>query len=430
MEVIINDVAQYEKQIEVKVPYQNLQAKIDEAYNKYKKSIQLEGFRRGKVPLHLIKKVFGTKIEREVAENSISDFLKQAIEENKVKFHNLQKIESVDFNKNDGLKFDAIVRVEPEVELVKYKGLKLEKESYQITDDDINVYLENLRERHTTLENVEGEAKEDNFIVADLQKTDQAGHPMIGDKYENRYFQLSGENVDNRIAKQLIGVKAGDIRQITVQADNDNRAENEFYSVSVKEVKKKILPTLDDEFAKDLGDFENLAALKEKVRDNLEKQTQAIDKQKYYHAVMDQIIKNNPVDLPDFMIEDFLTTLVENAKSKNQNNDVDENALKERYRADAIWNLKWRLLRDKISETEKIEVKNEEISAEIEKLISEAGTNGAKVRAYYKEEHNRDQVWRELIDHKIVDYITANGKVKEKTVTYQDEKKKQELITQ
>jgi trigger factor len=427
LEVNITDHTEYEKQIEVNVPYEDLKPKIEDSYNKYKKTIQLEGFRKGKVPMSLIKKVFGAKIEKEVAENSVSDYLQDIIEEHKIKFHNLEKVESLEFNREEGLKFKAIVKVEPEIELKKYKGLSVEKEIYEVTDDDINLSLENLRERHATMNNFDEEAKEGHYIVADLQKTDGAGHPLIGEKYENRYFQIGGENVDDTITNQLMGAKAGDKRQITLPSSENEESKEEFYSVDVKEVKEKIIPELDDDFAKDVGDYENLDQLKEMIRDNIKKQSQAGDKQKFHNELIDQIIKNNPIDLPDFMIEDFLNSFVKNIKNERQEN-VDEKELQERYRADAVWNLKWMHIRDKISEIEEIKMEDSDVDDHIENLVKNAGDEAIKVRKFYRDKKNRERVTRELFDQKVVDFITENSKIKEKTVNYETLKKAQELI--
>jgi len=427
LEVNITDYAEYEKQIEVTVPYDDLTPKFDESYKKYKKSIQLEGFRKGKVPLGLIKKVFGSKIEQEVAENSVSDYLQQVIEEHKIKFHNVEKIESLEFNKEAGLKFTAIVKVEPEITLKKYKGLTIEKEIYEVTDDDINLSLDELREKHATMSNIDGEAKEGHFIIADLQKTDGAGHPLIGERYENQYIQISGENADDNFSNQLLGVKAGESRQITIPTPDNEETKEEFYQFDVKEIKEKILPELDDEFAKDLGDHENLDQLKEMVRNNIEKQKQAEDKQKFHNELIDQVIKSNDFDLPDFLIEDFLDNFAKNIK-KDSKKDVDEKELKEHYRADAIWNLRWMAIRDKISEVEEIKIDDSEVENHIENLVKNAGDNAVNVRKFYRDKKNRERMIGELFDKKVVDLIAENSKIKEKTVNFKKLKKAQDLI--
>lgn len=429
MKVNIIDQSGFEKNIEIKVPYNDLIPKFDELYKKYKKSIQLEGFRKGKVPLDLMKKVYGTKIELEAAENSISDYLQEAIDNNKIKFHELVKMESFVFNKKDGLSFSARIRIEPDIELKKYKGLKVEKEIYQVTDDDLNMALENFRERNATMETVEGEAQEGHFIVADLQKTDANAHPMIGEKYENRYFQLGASGVDDKVAAQLTGVKVGETRQVRFTQKKDESAEEteEFYAISVKEIKEKKLPEMDDAFAKDVGNYESLEVLKQKLRENIEQQASMNDKQKFYTAVMDQAVKNNPIEFPAFMVDDYLNALIKNMKA-DERNKIDENEIREKYKADAIWNLKWIAIKEKIAETENITLDDSAVGEYIENMVQNAGANAATIRREYRDKKRQEQISRELLEIRVIDFLVEHAKISEKKVTFQDLKNRKEIV--
>ncbi|MCU0645098.1 MAG: hypothetical protein MUC94_12655 [bacterium] len=183
MEVNIAEQGKWERIVEVTVPNEELVPKFNETYATYKKSLQLEGFRKGKVPVDLIKKLFGTKIEKEVAEKSIPDFLEEVVKQHRVK--------------EAGLSFKAIIKIEPEVILDKYKDLKIEREIYQISDEDLNEAIDHLREQHATMTTIDGEAQRGHYIVADIQQVDLSGVPLVGNKYENRYFQLGGEQASS-----------------------------------------------------------------------------------------------------------------------------------------------------------------------------------------------------------------------------------------
>ena len=428
MDVKVTDHAQWEKNIEVKVTYEELTPKFDEAYKKYKKSIQLEGFRKGKVPLGLIKKVFGAQIENEVAEDSISEYLQEAINQNKIRFHDLVKIDKFEYNREDGLSFSAIIRVEPDIELTQYKGLEVEKKVYKITDDDLNDALENLREQHATMSNVEGEAQEGHFIVADLQKTDETGHPLIGERYENQYLRLEPSSLEEGIISQLVGIKSGEKRQISIATPQEagETPQDAYYSVTVKEIKEKKLPELDDEFAKDIGNYENLDLLKEDLQRRLEDQVKSSDEQQFKNTLMDAVVKANPIDLPEFMIESYLNALIKNVRNNNKQ-EIDEEEIREKYRADAVWNLKWMLIRDKIAELENIKVDDKEIDEYVEKLAQDAGENAPQIRKRYRDQRNREKLVFDLIEDKIVNFVAEHARINEKEVTYQDLKKMQEI---
>ncbi|MDZ7320015.1 MAG: trigger factor [candidate division KSB1 bacterium] len=428
MEVQIAEQGQWERSIDVTVPYSEMAPRFDEAYAKYKKSMQLEGFRKGKVPVDLIKKLFGSKIEKEVAEEAVPDILEDVIKKYDVNVYDVSKIDGLQFNRDSGLKFQALVKIKPEVSLDKYKELVVEKEIYRITDEDMDEAIENLREQQATMINIDGAAQEGHYLVADLQRTDATGVPLVGQKYENRYFRLSSEEAENEFVNQLLGAKAGDTRQIVLhppRTGNETPAP-EYYSVLVKEVKEKKLPSVDDELAKDVGNFENLEALKQAIRQNLELQAQQNAQQNLDNRIIDEVIKNNPIDLPEFMVEGFLKNIIESMKKENRGN-LDEQEIRERYRADAIYGLKWRMLREKIVELEHIEVTDAEVDDYIEKMAQRAGKNAPLVRSNYRSEKKRDQVRDQLEEKKVIDLLLKHAVITEKIVTYQDRKKTPQL---
>lgn len=431
MEVSIAEQGKWERIVEVTVPYEEMKPKFDEAYVTYRKKIQLEGFRKGKVPVDLIKKVFGAKIEHEVAENSVSDYLESAAKEKKVKIFDISKLDSVSFERDKGLQFKAIVKIQPEIEVPKYTGLEVEKEIYQVTDDDIKEVVDNLREQHATMTDIDGEAQRGHYVVADVQQTDSTGVPLVGKKYENRYFQLDGDEVDNVFVEQLLGVKPGEDRRITLPAQNPDPASQEqlkdHFTLTIKEVKEKNLPEIDDELAKDVGEYETLQQLKYSILENLEKQAEENTKQSLSNRIMDEVIKNNPVELPDYIIENFLNAFIEKIK-KDNGEKIDEQELREKYRADAIWNLKWIMIKDKISETEDVKVDDSEVNEYVEDLAKRAGKNAALVRSRYRDEKSREQLIHKIEERKVIDLLLNHAKITDKIVTYQDRQKAQELI--
>jgi trigger factor len=431
LEVNIAEQGQWERIVEVSVPYEKLVPKFDEAYSKYKKTIQLEGFRKGKVPVDLIKKVFGLKIEKEVAENAAPDFLDEAAKEKNLKIYDISQIDSLNYDRKTGLQIKAVVKIQPEVAVKKYKELEVEKEIYQVTDDDIKDAIENLREQHATMTNMDGEAQRGNYIVADIQKVDLTGVPIVGEKYENRYFHLDGNEADENFVKQLLGVKTGETRRVTVPVQNPdpNRQDQqyEYFSFAVKEVKEKKLPEIDDELAKDVGNYENLEQLKSAIDENLKKQAEVNANQNLSERIMDEAVKSNPIELPDYMVENFLDAFVENVKKENREK-LDAQELRAKYRTDAIWNLKWLLIKDKISEAENIKVDDNEINEYIEDLAKIAGKNAAAVRSNYRDAKKREQVMHKIEEKKVIDLLKANAKITDKIITHHDLEKAEELM--
>lgn len=429
MEVKVVDKENHEKEIEVKVPYERLAGRLESAYKKYKKSVQIEGFRKGKVPIQILKKIYGKAIEAEVIDDALPEILQEAIDQEKVKFYDLVKVTDVDFKEGTGLSFKALIKVEPEIELTKYKGFEFEKEVYQVGDEDVDAAIKNLQERSATMVNVEDEAKDGHFLIADLQKTDEAGHPLIGEKYENQYLRLDLKNEEDEVSQQLKGVKAGETRRIHVQIQGeDETPKTEYFLVTVKEIKEKQLPEIDDEFAKDLGEG-TLDALKKRIKDDIKSSAADEDEEKFETHVIDKLVKENPIELPEFMVEGYLDRLIESLR-KNSKEQIDEENLRNELRADAIRNLKWLMIRDKIAELENLKVEDSELDAYIEDKLKSAGREAPKLKRELRNPENRNRLRTELLQKKVIDLIVANSTVKEKIITREDLKKQEELAQQ
>ncbi|HEX9972606.1 MAG TPA: hypothetical protein VGD14_11100, partial [bacterium] len=163
------------------------------------------------------------------------------------------------------------------------------------------------------------------------------------------------------------------------------------------------------------------------IRSALESQSEEDTRQNLDNRVVDEVIKSNPIELPDFMIDNFLNAFVQNVKKENPK-EVEEKEVRDRYRADAIWGLKWRMIKDKISELEKIEVSETEINDYIETLAKRSGKNALVVRNNYRNAKKRDQLRYQIQEKKVIDLLLQNAQISENTTTYQDRKKAQELV--
>jgi len=316
--------------------------------------------------------------------------------------------------------FKATVDVVAEVELKRTTGLSVEKETYQVDDQDVAEALEDIRERMAVMQPVEGEAQEGHYLAVDFQQIDDGGVPLIGKKFENRLVVLSDENP--ALTTQLLGVKAGEKRQITFESvDKDgNPKDDERYEVNVKEIKSKLLPETDDELAKDAGDFESLEALKQDIRERLEKRSKEGAKRALRERLIDELLKQNSFDLPESMVSGYLDAIVERARRESGNQEVDEQQLREHYRPTAIWNIRWELARDKMQEMQEFTVTDEDREAYIATVAAEQGVSEKDIRKSLKKKNARDRFDDDILQEKVLDYLEANAKVKEKKITRKD----------
>ena len=430
LDVNIIDKSNWEKTVEVSIPYNDLIEDFEKKYKDYKKNIKLEGFRKGKVPVTLIKQMFGKEIEAQVAEEKISVILEDISKDNKFVPISPARVEEFNFDVDTGLKFKALIEIVPSIEIEKYKAFDLEKEIYQLDDEDVDEAISSIRQQHAVMENVEDPVEVGHYLVADFQKLDDSGVPLIGEKFEDRYFQLTADSEDegNNLSSQLVGAKIEETRRITLtNKDQDQNEITDNFSVTIKEIKKQVLPELDDEFARDLGDFENLEALKKGVREDLEKRTKNEYDKKFEETIINEVVKANEIEVPEPMIKNYLDSLIENVK-KNSQQQVDEANLRNEYRGEAIRRIKWMLINDKIVELEKLEVSNEDVDNRITEMLEGIKQNAAQYKSYYNRPENRDRMKSELLDKKVFQFIADNSTVKEKKISRKDLQKDSKII--
>ncbi len=420
MDVKVTEGDTWTRIVEVKVPREELEPHFQKAYQEFRRKLSLQGFRKGHVPLTLVKRLYGEGIEAKALDGIVSDLFDEVRQREGLKVVAPAKIRNFDYKPEDGLHFEVEVEVEPQIEVRDYREISVEKEVYVVEDEDVEAALEELREQNGTMVAVEGEAQAGHYVLADFQKLDDSGLPVIGHKYEDRYLQLTDESAGKELAEQLIGIKAGETRVVRLPVKDESGEERlEAYSATVREVEEKQLPPLDDEFAKDVGPYENLDELRASIRERLEQRFEREAERRLHSALADEVIKRNPFELPPGMVESYLNRLVKAAR-KSEGDDVDEEELKERYRAQAIWNLKWQLLRDKIAEVEGLQVTPEDKEEKIKKMAAERGVPERKIRKFYRDSVGNDRLETEVLDDKVLDFLREHAKIKERKITRRD----------
>ena len=425
MRVEITEIGSCKKKMEVEVSYSEVKPHIEKKIADYRSRIAIDGFRKGKAPLSIIKKRFGDAINAEVVDELIQIYYQKAVREKKIAVVAPCTIQEVSFEEGKPLKFTAEVDVEPEIEVKDYKGLSFSKEIVRVTDEDVEKSIEILREKKAEIKPVKRGAKRGDIIEGDIQALDGSGVPIIGHKWEDRSFELGKPPLGDIIEDQLLGVVSGEQRRFTIRSkDVDEKGRkidrDDHYSIRVENVKERILPEAGDKFAKDIGNFESIQELREDIRRNIIRHRQEEAERALRERIADEIIKRNDFELSDSMIENTLNSLVEDYKKYGEE-DFDENKFKEKNRAAVIWNLKWNIIWPRIAENEGISVKEDDIEKEIKKIAESSSQNEKKIRAVLKKPEEMRRLKNRILEDKVFDFIKKNSKIKEIEV---DPKKK------
>ena len=350
----------------IEVSAEEFEAAVERAYRKQKGSISIPGFRKGKAPRKLVESMYGAGVFYEDAvEDVYPGAYTQAVAEQGLEVVAYPSIEVVSVGK-EGLTFKAIVTVKPEVKLGAYKGLTAPKPEVSVTDADIEREMNPLVERATRLVSVEREAKLGDTVVIDFDGF-KDGERFEGGKGENYTLELGSHTFVPGFEDALVGVKAGDEKDIDITFPKEYPAElaNQpaVFKIKVHEVKEKQAPTLDDEFAKDVSEFETLEELKKDLGEKLRERRQADADRTYENALMEQVCDNMEVELPDAMVDYRADELVQDFAQRITSQGVpfedymkymgtDANEMRTQMRPNAIASIKSNLALEAIAAAE------------------------------------------------------------------------------
>ncbi len=403
--------------IHVTVPGEVVKPKLEENFDEYQKTIKLEGFRKGKVPAQLIKKMFGKQIEKDTFHPYFNEAWKKVTEENEFDFLCESVIDNVVYNDEDGLSFTIEFDERPNFVVTGFDDLPVEQVTFDVTDDDVKRTLENLQQRNAMIYSVDGEAKEDHILLTDLQETDSDGVPVIGSKYPGQQIFLDKANEE--LTGQLVGIKAGEERRIILtQQSKEEGAEPtppQHFIVSVKEVKERRVPELDDEFAKDLGAFNALADLKKDIKERLKQQAVQTAEMQFKRDLIDELIKKMDIEVPPSMLETYMNALVRDFKKSNgADMRLDDKQIKDYYYNIAVRTIKWILIREKLVEQQNITISDEEVEKRIATLKTDETQpdHQGEHDHDHEEEVNDEEIKNKMLEEKVYEFLISKAKIK------------------
>ena len=415
----------------IEVSGEEFEAAIEKVYKKQRSKISVPGFRKGKAPRKIIEGMYGSGVFYEDAINEIyPEAYSQAVEQEKLDVVAWPQVEIQEVGK-DGFTFKAKVTVRPEVKLGEYKGLTAEREEATVTDEDLDNELKPYINRATRAVTVEREAKLGDTVVIDFEgfKDDVA---FEGGKAEGFSLELGSGTFIPGFEDQLVGTKAGDEKDLNVTFPEDYQAEElagapVVFKVKVHEVKEKQLPTVDDEFAKDVSEFETLADLKKDLGDKLKARREDAAQHAFENALIEQVVENMEVEIPEAMVDAEAEKLVNNYAQRvtSQGIPFDQylammgmtmEQMKEQAKESALKQVQSDLALGAIVDAEKIEVTDEEVEAEIKRLAEQYNMTEEQLKKVLIVEDLKRDLCRQKAAHVVFDSAkTGKAPAKKKT---------------
>ena len=420
----------------IEIGAEEFEAAVQKVYLKQRGKIMVPGFRKGKAPRKVIEGMYGSGVFYEDAINEVyPQAYADAVEQEKLDAVAWPKVDIVSVGK-EGLTFKALVTVRPEVKLGEYKGLTAEKEEVKITDEDIDNELKPYINRATRMVTVEREAQNGDTVVIDFEGF-LDGKPFDGGKGEGHSLELGSNSFVPGFEEQLIGTKAGDEKDLDITFPEDYHADLAgkavVFKVKVHEVKEKQLPTVDDEFAKDVSEFDTLADFKKDLADKLTERRENQAKQAFEAAILEQVMSNMEVEIPDAMVEFEAENLVNDMAQRIQAQGIPfeqymamtgmtMDLMREQAKIAALERVRRDLALNAVVAAENIRISDEELEAEYKNLADQYHMELDKV----KEIVSADDIRKDLALKKAEQVIYDSAKVGKAPAKKKTTKKKAE----
>lgn len=417
MKAELVDVNETRKNLSVEIPSDVVDAEIERVARDYSRKARIPGFRPGKVPSRVVRQRFKDQILHDVAHDLVPRAVDEALREKGVEPVSTPDIREVVVEEGRALTFTASFDTLPPFDLGDLSTVSLTRSAVAISDDAVGDALQRLRERAARYDVVEGRGVVDGDIATvDIDRKDAAG---VGDTHSDVAIELGAKANPPGFDEHLLGLEVGAIKafSITFPADYTNAelANTEVsYTVTVKGIKRRTLPELDDEFAKDMGEFETLDALRTRVRADLEHEAGHAAENDMRGALMKQLAARVPFDIPaslvereiDRRLEDFAGRLMQQNIDPRQAG-IDWKAFRESQRAGAKEAVGGALVLDEVARKESIDVSEAEIDQEIERYAERGGRTPAAVRAALEKEGGISRIYAGLRREKSVDAVMA-----------------------
>lgn len=391
----------------IEVGAETFEAAVEKAYRQKRKSIRVPGFRPGKAPRQLIEKMYGAEVfYPDAIDNVWFDAYKDAVTEEKLRIVGDPKIEMVGEVTKEGFTFKATVPVYPEVTLGEYKGLKAPKAEVKVSAADVDAKLRELTDRNTRLVSVERAVEKGDTAIIDYKGTDN-GKAFEGGAAENYSLEIGSGSFVPGFEDQIVGMKSGEERDIDITFPKDYAKDlagkKVVFHVKVNEVKAKDVPVLDDEFAKDVSEFDTLKELKADLKKKIAEEQEKAAQRGFEDSLMKQVAENIACDVPEAMVSTQAARFVDNFKRQIQSQGIpydqylkltgmDEAKLAADAREPALRQVRLDLALAAIIEQEKLEASDEEVEAEYKKMAETYGMDVENVKKYLTKDVVADQV--------------------------------------
>ncbi len=434
MKIELEEIQSCVKKISVEVPLERVNEEKSAVYAELAKTVAIPGFRKGKVPRKVLEKRFAKSVLEDAAQRIIQNTYKEAIESNKLRPVGDPMIDDIVIEENEPISFTATVETFPEIEIGEISGMKFQRKIRKAGEAEIDRIIESHRMQHARFEPVEDRAVEDDdYPLLDYSATkDGAELELL--KGENKQVHIAEGNMLEDVYTNVIGMKKGEEKEFEATLpkefpDPELAGAKAHFKVRVNEIKSKTLPELDDQFAREVSEFDTLEEFRADIRSNIEKRNQSIAQNDLREETLTRLIEKNPFDLPPRLVEKQAEALAQRAERRFASQGVDMSSsgldyekFREKYLSDAVRELKEQALMAAYGKAENINVDKEDMDREIESLAAMMGQSKEATTRQLAESNGLDGLYQKIFRDKVYEAMMEKITIEDSYVEEADAK--------
>ncbi len=424
MDVSVEEISGLTRELRISLPAGTVGRELDKAFDKLKREVSLKGFRRGKVPRTVLEKNFGDRVREEVADRLVQETYFDALEKSGLDAVVHPEIREFDFPEDGTFVYAARVDVRPEFELGQYKGLKVELPRIEAADEEIDARIEELRRRHAPLRTVDDRpVGEGDLVVIDAQGYHN-GKPMPQVQLSGYSLEVGGGQLGPEFENALVGIEPGADASFEIDFGPGHpnpvlAGKKVEFKVSVKEVKERVLPEVDDEFAAEVNEeFKSVADLRNYIAEKIKAEKEDASVGSFNDRVMQKILENHEFEVPERLVRYEVNSLIEeledsllNANTNLEAAGINRQELEERYRDLAEKRVRGDFILKKIAETEDIKVTDEDIDNGFARVAEKYNMEIDEVKKYFARRDDLLPFLNELLSEKVLDFLKKESEI-------------------
>ncbi len=417
METKINTISDFVRELEVTLDYSEIKPEIEAAYKKERAKISIDGFRKGKAPMGMIKKLYGDAIEYRASEDIANTKFWEIVKEQNLEPISTPALADINFEPEKALTFKVQYEVKADIEVKDYSGQKIKKPVFVVKDEDIERDINTMLKSKSDFEEAEKIEDANHRITVDLHRIDENGEAIEGSAAQNMVIDLADERVNPNIAEAAIGKNINETFTFSFTDEHKHGEEThkeEFtYTANILKIEKLVMPEITEELVKSLS--RNIATDMESWRKSLketyEKYYEAQSEEISTNGLLNKIIENNEFTPPQGYVDVLFNRIAESEKekAKREKRHFNEEMMKDNLQKQAEWMAKWQIISENIARIEKIEVTDDDLKELAEKEAENTGISVDKLIKYYKDSNRADA----MLDEKIIGYLKENNEIEE-----------------